>query len=551
MARARKAQAERMAARICRRIDELAKISESPDGITRVAFSREHRRAADLLLTYMAEAGMSVRMDEIGNVIGRHEGERDGLPALMVGSHYDTVRDAGRWDGPLGVLTAIECVAEIAASGARLPYALEVIGFADEEGVRFSSTLLGSRAVAGTFDDGALEARDANGISTRAALEAFGLDPSHIRRAARRRQDVLAYLELHIEQGPVLEAEKLPIGVVTAISGASRFRVELSGMAGHAGTVPMALRRDALAGAAECVLAVEALCADAAGVVGTVGQIEAAPGAVNVIPGQVTFTIDIRAAEDELRRETVSDVVDAIDEIAARRRLKARITKTHENGTALCAPWLRAQLGAAIAASGHRVLELPSGAGHDGMAMIDLTDIAMLFVRCKGGISHHPSEHVDAADVAAGAAVLLRALTDFTPRPPEAQGVGGKGAGGKGTGGKTAPGRETRGRETHGQETRGQVAGTSRAAPGTTRSKVTLAKSATPAKSAAAKPAASKMTAPKSAAPKSTAKVRAAKTLAPDPSAGKTAKGASTERASTPKTEAPKDASRASSRKSK
>ena len=195
MARARKAQAERMAARICRRIDELAKISESPDGITRIAFSREHRRAADLLLTYMAEAGMSVRMDEIGNVIGRYEGERDGLPALMVGSHYDTVRDAGRWDGPLGVLTAIECVAEIAASGVRLPYAIEVIGFADEEGVRFSSTLLGSRAVAGTFDDGALEARDANGISTRAALEAFGLDPSHIRRAARRRQDVLAYLD--------------------------------------------------------------------------------------------------------------------------------------------------------------------------------------------------------------------------------------------------------------------------------------------------------------------------------------------------------------------
>lgn len=380
-----------MATRIVARIDELAAISQDEGAITRVCFSPEHRRAADLILGWMREAGMTARMDEIGNVVGRYEGTREGLPCLMVGSHYDTVRDAGRWDGPLGLLTAIECVARIAQAGKRLPYALEVIGFADEEGVRFSSTLLGSRAVAGTFDEGVLETRDAAGVKARDAIAAFGLDPARIRRAARRRADVLAYLELHIEQGPVLETQDLPVGVVTAISGASRFAVDLTGMAGHAGTVPMGLRRDALAGAAECILAIEALCREA--------------GAAWIWP------------TDAQRRATVSAVVEAIDEIAARRQLKARIAKTHDNSTAQCAPWLCTQLGDAIAASGYRVHELPSGAGHDGMAMIDITDIAMLFVRCRGGVSHHPSEHVEVGDVAAGAKVLLHAMEHFTPRP--------------------------------------------------------------------------------------------------------------------------------------
>jgi allantoate deiminase len=313
------------------------------------------------------------------------------------------------------VLTALECVAEMARRGVRLPFALEVVGFADEEGVRFSSTLLGSRAIAGTFDEGALEAKGDDGLTLREAMEAFGLNPSAIKKAARRRGDVLAYVEVHIEQGPVLETEGLPAGVVTAISGASRFLITLDGMAGHAGTVPMRLRRDALAGAAECVLAIERLCGVDPRLVGTVGQITAEPGATNVIPGRVRFTADIRAADDTLRRKAVSAVIDAIDEIASRRRLKARIAKTHENGTALCAPWLRAQLGEAIIADGHRKLELPSGAGHDGMAMIDITDIAMLFVRCRGGISHHPDEHVSDEDVAAGARILLRFIEHFRP----------------------------------------------------------------------------------------------------------------------------------------
>jgi allantoate deiminase len=405
-----------MSERIIQRIVELAAISESPDALTRICFSPEHRRAGDLILRWIEEAGLAAHMDEIGNVIGRHEGEVPGLPCLMIGSHYDTVRDAGKWDGPLGVLTALECIAAVARRGLRLPFALEVVGFADEEGVRFSSTLLGSRAIAGTFDAGALEAEDGDGLTMREAMEAFTLKPGAIRNAARRRGEILAYAELHIEQGPVLEVEDLPVGVVTAISGASRFLVELEGMAGHAGTVPMRLRRDALAGAAECLCAVERLCGGHSGLVGTVGQIAAEPGATNVIPGRVRFTLDIRAAEDKRRKDAVSAVIDAIDEIASRRRLKARITKTHENRTAVCAPWLRAQFAAAIEGGGYRALDLPSGAGHDGMAMIDITDIAMLFVRCRGGVSHHPDEHVSADDVEAAARVLLRFIENFRPQ---------------------------------------------------------------------------------------------------------------------------------------
>src|SRR5450432_1215065 len=237
------------------RINELAAISETPEHLARIFLSKQHRIAADLILTWMRSAGMHAHLDAIGNVCGRYEGERPGLPCLMLGSHYDTVRDAGKWDGPLGLVTAISCVTDLHRRGRRLPFAIEVTGFADEEGVRFASTLLGSRAVAGTFDESALGVKDSAGISMRDALVHFGLDPDHIGAAARARSELLGYVELHIEQGPVLEALKLPVGVVTAIAGATRLAASLIGMAGHAGTVPMALRRDALTGAAECIVA--------------------------------------------------------------------------------------------------------------------------------------------------------------------------------------------------------------------------------------------------------------------------------------------------------
>ena len=399
------------------RINRLATMSETPEHLVRIFLTREHRAAADLILSWMRDAGMHAHLDAIGNVCGRYEGEVAGLPCLMLGSHYDTVRDAGRWDGPLGLITAISCVADLHKRGRRLPFAIEVIGFADEEGVRFASTLLGSRAVAGTFDESVLGVKDGAGISMRDALSQFGLDPDHIGAAARARSELLAYVELHIEQGPVLEGLNLPVGAVTAIAGATRLAASLTGMAGHAGTVPMLLRRDALAGAAECIVAIEQFCrTDEAGLVGTVGYIHAMPGATNVIPGQVSFTIDIRASSDAHRKLAVADIVRQIENISRRRKLELQLDITHENRTVPCALWLKSQVSEAIAGEGYRVFELPSGAGHDGMAMIDIADVGMVFVRCRGGISHHPDEHVDAADVDAGARVLMRLIENFRPR---------------------------------------------------------------------------------------------------------------------------------------
>jgi allantoate deiminase len=399
------------------RINELAAISESPAHLARVFLTKEHRAAAALILAWMRSAGMHAHTDAIGNVCGRYEGERPGLPCLMLGSHYDTVRDAGKWDGPLGLITAISCVADLHRRGQRLPFAIEVTGFADEEGVRFASTLLGSRALAGTFDKSVLGVKDSAGVSMRDALSQFGLDPDHIGAAARTRSQLLGYVELHIEQGPVLEAQGLPVGVVTAISGATRLAVSLTGVAGHAGTVPMLLRRDALAGAAECIGVIEEFCrTDKAGLVGTVGCINAMPGATNVIPGQVLFTIDIRAATDAHRKLAVADIIRRVEAIAKRRELALQVDVTHENRTVPCAPWLKSQVSEAIAGEGYRVFELPSGAGHDGMAMIDIADVGMVFVRCRGGISHHPDEHVDIADADAAARVLLRLIANFRPR---------------------------------------------------------------------------------------------------------------------------------------
>jgi len=409
-------QASPLGDEIVGRINQLGTISEALGQLTRIFLSPEHRAAADLILTWMREAGMRAHLDAIGNVCGRYEGERPGLPCLMLGSHYDTVRDAGKWDGPLGLLTAISCVANLHQRGRRLPFAIEVTGFADEEGVRFASTLLGSRAVAGMFNEGVLASKDSTGISMRDALIQFGLDPDHIGAAARISGELLAYIELHIEQGPVLEAESLPVGVVSAIAGATRLAARLTGMAGHAGTVPMALRRDALMGAAECISKIEEVCrTDAGGLVGTVGYIHAMPGATNVIPGQVHFTMDLRAPTDTHRKRAVADIVRQIEAIAKRRHLALQVDVTHENRTVPCAPWLKAQMAAAVAAEGYPVFELPSGAGHDGMAMVDIADIAMLFVRCRGGISHHPDEHVELADVDAGARVLLRLIENFKP----------------------------------------------------------------------------------------------------------------------------------------
>ena len=399
------------------RCDALARHSELPGGLTRVYLSDEQRAANELVLGWMREAGMDARLDAIGNCLGRYEGTSPGLPCLMLGSHLDTVRDAGRYDGMLGVITAIECVHALHGAGRRLPFAIEILGFADEEGVRFGTTFLGSRAVAGTFRPDALEAVDKDGITLAEAMRRFGLDPARIAEAARPRDKVLAYAELHIEQGPVLEAEGHVVGVVTAINGATRYALAIEGIAGHAGTVPMGLRQDALAAAAACVLAVEARCASEPELVGTVGKLETLPGAVNVIPGRVRFTLDLRAPRDAQRETAVADVLAAMRRACELRRAPFHATKLHDEPVAACAPWLQNAFAAAIAAEGHAVRRLPSGAGHDGMAMQAIADIGMLFVRCRSGISHNPAEAISQADAGAATQVLLRFIEAFSPRP--------------------------------------------------------------------------------------------------------------------------------------
>jgi allantoate deiminase len=408
------------AGRILSRIDALARCSADADALTRIFLSPQHRAANDLAAAWMQQAGMSTRIDAIGNVIGRYEGERPALPCLMLGSHLDTVRNAGKYDGMLGVVAAIECVDALNQAGTRLPFAIEVIGFADEEGVRFQSTLLGSRAVAGTFDAKVLDAVDAEGIPMSEALRRFGLDPARIGAAARRREEVLAYVELHIEQGPVLEAEGLPVGLVTAINGATRYAVEIVGQAGHAGTVPMHSRNDALAGAAEAVLAIERICRAAPELVGTVGRLSALPGATNVIPGKARFSIDLRSSRDAERKRAEREISEALHDICERRSLWLHLSRTHENSATACAPWLMDQLGAAIAAFGCRERRLASGAGHDAMAMRDLTDVAMLFIPCVSGVSHNPREAVNIEDVAAGCQVLAHFVHNFRPNSTKA-----------------------------------------------------------------------------------------------------------------------------------
>src|SRR5262245_28199960 len=396
-------------ATLMRRLDELAEFSSEKNALTRLYLSHEYKAAALQVMAWMSEAGMEAMIDAVGNVVGRYAGRSSNPPSLLLGSHIDTVRNAGKYDGNLGVLAAIGAVAELNRAGERLPFAIEVIAFGNEEGVRFPVALTGSRTVAGTLDPADLDAEDADGISVREALQHFGCNPFDIPAIPRRRGDVLGYVEIHIEQGPVLEAEGLPVGVVTAINGASRFEVEVKGHAGHAGTVPMGLRKDALAAAAEMVLAVERRGAATSDLVATVGRIEAHPGAVNVIPDKAHFTIDVRAPADAERLAAIGDIERELRAIAARRGVGIEMKRTYEEAAAACEPWLVKQLEAAIARGGIRVLRLPSGAGHDGLAISALCPIGMVFVRCRGGISHNPAESITVED----ADVAVRVTLDF------------------------------------------------------------------------------------------------------------------------------------------
>ena len=398
---------------IYNRIGELARISDDPDRLTRLYLSPAHKRAADLVAQWMREAGMSVRIDATGNVVGRREGSAPDAPALLIGSHIDTVRDAGRFDGCLGVLTGTAVVTELAARQVVYPFAIEVIAFGDEEGVRFPSTLGGSRALAGTFDPALLEELDEEGISRRQALVAFGCQPDAIAQEARSAVTALGYVEVHIEQGPVLEAEDLPVGVVTAISGATRGVVEVTGQSGHAGTVPMHGRHDALTAAAEMVLAIEARAKGETDLVATVGRLALTNAAGNTIPGKVQFSLDVRAPNDAQRVTAVADINAAVANIAARRNVTAHARISSGAPATPCDAHLMQLLSGGIENKGLRVRQLPSGAGHDAMAFRGRLPLAMLFVRCRGGISHNPAEHASAADIDIAARVLLSFIDSY------------------------------------------------------------------------------------------------------------------------------------------
>jgi hydantoinase/carbamoylase family amidase len=397
------------------RCDALAALSETPGMITRTYLTAQHAQANAEVAAWMRQAGLVPRIDPAGSIVGRYDGLRGDAPTVIIGSHLDSVRNAGRYDGILGVLAGIAAVDRLNRTGRRFPFAIEVVGFGEEEGVRFGTSLIGSRALAGSFDPAWLALRDEQGVTLDQALRQFGLDPAGIGTAARRPADVLAYLEVHIEQGPVLEQRALPVGVVSAICGATRRRYQLLGMAGHAGTVPMGQRRDALAAAAEMILAVERI-ATRAGAVGTVGRLALQPDAVNVIPGAVTFTLDLRAEQDDIRLTALDGIDDAIAGIAATRGVAWSGETFHSSPSVPCDPSLQTLLGEAIGACGHPVHRLASGAGHDAMAIAALAPVAMLFVRCAGGLSHHPAESVTAADVAVALEVLCDTLERLARR---------------------------------------------------------------------------------------------------------------------------------------
>lgn len=396
------------------RLEALRAITDVPGQIDRLFLSPAHRRAVDATASMMREAGCdSVHVDALGTVVGRYEAVRPGAPALLLGSHIDSVKDAGAYDGTLGVVAGIAVVEALRERGERLPFAVEVLAFGDEENVRFPTSLSSSRALAGTFDPAFLDRRDEDGTSYREALVAFGGDPAGVPALARRRDDVLGYLEVHIEQGPILEAEGLPVGIVTAINGASRRRVIVTGEAGHAGTVPMGMRRDALAAAAEMVLAVERHGRTADTTVATVGRLAAEPGAINVVPGRVVFTLDARGPVDAVRVAMVDAIETDLRAIAARRDVGIAIENFYEEKACPCAAEAMAALSQAVERRQLPVRLLPSGAGHDAMAMAPLCPIGMLFVRCQGGISHNPAEFAGEDDIALAIAVLTDAVRSY------------------------------------------------------------------------------------------------------------------------------------------
>ncbi|MEV5070429.1 allantoate amidohydrolase [Microbacterium sp. LMI12-1-1.1] len=414
------------ARRVMARCDELARVSATTGSIERVYLSPEHARVNRLAAEWMREAGLTTRQDAAGNQVGRIDpmrptGPDPDAPALMLGSHLDTVPDAGRFDGIAGVLMALEVVRLLraphtagTASGIALPFALEVVAFSDEEGTRFGKALLGSSAVAGRWDPDWWNLTDADGTTLREAFLEFGLDPGRVGEAARHPAELVGYLEAHIEQGPELDRRGESLAVVSSIASARRFQLVVEGESRHAGGTPYDMRRDALLGASEAALAVERICRAEHHIIGTVGQFEAYPGAVNVVPGEAHLSLDLRGEFDGSRDRVWLEIERELDAIMGRRGLRWAAREVHSAPAVFCDPLLqdvvREGIASTLPADADDPAVIFSRAGHDAMAIGAITGVGMLFLRNPDGISHHPDESVSAGDVARGIQALAEAV---------------------------------------------------------------------------------------------------------------------------------------------
>ncbi len=397
--------------RLWKRLSELAEIGrQDAGGVARLSFTPEERAAKDLVASYMGEAGLSVREDAAGNLFGRREGRDPGAPAVLVGSHVDSVPNGGDFDGPLGVLGGIEVLQTMEERGVETERPVEVVAFTDEEGARFSLGMIGSRALTAALSREDLRQEDRDGVSVAEAMRDAGLDPDRIGEAAREPGSLAAYLELHIEQGKVLENEDLPVGVVTGIAGPVWLRLSFTGEAGHAGTTPMEGRRDALAAAAEVASIVEEEAASTGSTVGTVGQIEARPGGINIIPGQVDLSLDLRDIDEAARDVVEARIRGRAKEVCERRGVELAFEELQRLPPAPCSEEVRAEISSACEENGMRPVSLPSGAGHDGMHVVGLCPMGMVFVRSRDGVSHNPKEWSSREDCEAGCEVLYSAV---------------------------------------------------------------------------------------------------------------------------------------------
>ncbi|KAA1153935.1 allantoate amidohydrolase [Pseudoalteromonas sp. FUC4] len=403
--------ADEYATRALSRCKTLSALSQMQGGIHRVYLSKEHKECNAVTASWMVEAGMQSWQDEVGNLWGRLKSSNPHAKRLIIGSHLDTVPNAGAFDGILGVLLGIEIAALANKLKLDLPFHLDVVGFCDEEGTRFATTLIGSKALANEFNPQWLNIEDTNGITMRQAMLDFGLNPNDYAKAALNKSELLAYWETHIEQGPVLESVNQALGVVTAIAGAKRAMLTLTGQSGHAGTTPMNLRQDSLAGCAELVTEIEKLASNAKnGEVATVGQIHSRPGATNVIAGKTTISLDARAQSDTDLANLLSAIQSSAQSIASKRNLTLDWQWTHAADAVACDTTIQHLFTNACKLNNQASPSLASGAGHDAMAIAPICPVGMLFIRSPGGISHHPAEAVIDSDVTKALSVMYSAL---------------------------------------------------------------------------------------------------------------------------------------------